>query len=448
MQFRSRKLLGVVAAAAAAGLAMTGCASSEASGSGSGGTETIQFWHRNFTPAENIWYKDIVAKFNASQKEVKVVDTEVPADAWDQKMKAAQAAGKAPDIYTHSAPIEDAVEAGQLHKLNGIVSDKALGEIIDTAKPVSEINGTYYAYPLLLEPQTVLFWNKDMLNKAGVDAEKGPATWDDLLAACAKIKPTLAAGQYCISPAQDAVTMAWSTVGQQYNFAGHGALTDDWTKPAVNDPGYKALMGEYKKLWDSGYMPKQPLAPYVAGKDYGQEKVAFKVSGSWMLSEIGSDYKDLLGKTGIGKFPSSEAGNTRTTTTLGNFKWVVDGRTKHAKAAGKFLEWAIAGDPVNVVPFFVNTQFTKIPVRQSVQDAVAKDQASVKAPWSDYIVNEIAPDAITELSYPWDVALAVGTAMEKVMKGAASEDAAIQTAESSINTVIKRDNLPAKAPKK
>ena len=448
MQLRSRKLLGVVTASAVAGLAMSGCSGSDAGDGASGGATTIQFWHRTFAPAENAWYKDVVAKFNASQKEVKVVDTEVPADAWDQKMKAAQAAGKAPDVYTHSGPIQDGVNAGQLHELNGIVSDKALGEIIDTAKPVSAIGDKYYAYPLLLEPQTVLFWNKDMLAKAGVDTEKAPATWDELLAACAKIKPTLGAGQYCISPAQDAVTMAWSTVGQQYNFAGHGALTDDWTAPAVDDPGYRQLMGRYKAMWDAGYMPKQPLAAYVEGKDYGQKKVAYKVSGSWMLSEVGSDYKELLDKTGLGKFPSSDASNTRPTTTLGNFKWVVDGRTKNAKAAGKFLEWAIAGEPANLVPFFVNTQFTKIPVRQSVQDAVGKDQAAAKAPWSSYIVDEIAPSAITEMSYPWDVSLAVGTAMEKVMKGAASEDAAIKTADSAIATVIKRDNLPSKAPKK
>lgn len=447
MQIRSRKLLGVLAAATAVGLGLSGCAGSDNAGGGSGGTTTIQFWHRTFTPAENAWYKDIVAKFNASQKDVKVVDTEVPADAWDQKMKAAQAAGKAPDVYTHPGAIQDGVDSGQLRKLNGIVSDKALGEIIDTAKPVSEVDGTYYAYPLLMEPQAVLFWNKDMLTKAGVDAEKGPATWDDLLAACAKIKPTLAAGQYCISPASDAVTMAWATAGQQYNFAGHGALASDWSKPDINNDGYKALMGEYKKLWDAGYMPKQPLAAYVEGKDFGQKKVAFKVSGSWMLSEIGSDYKDLLPKTGLGKFPTSDASNTRTTTTLGNFKWVVDGRTKNAKAAGKFLEWAIAGDPANVVPFFVNTQFTKIPVRKSVQDAVAKDEAAAKAPWSSFIVNEVAPDAVTEFSYPWDVSLAVGTAMEKVMKGAAQPDAAVKTAEGSIATVIKRNDLTSKAPK-
>src|SRR5690606_38928880 len=122
-----------------------------------GGVTTIQFWHRTFTPAENAWYADIVKKFNAAQDKIKVVDTEVPADAWDQKMKAAQAAGKAPDVYTHSGPIQDAVNAGQLHELNGIVSDDSLEQILPAAQSISEIGGTYYAYPLLQEAQAVLF---------------------------------------------------------------------------------------------------------------------------------------------------------------------------------------------------------------------------------------------------------------------------------------------------
>ncbi|WP_040167431.1 ABC transporter substrate-binding protein [Microbacterium gorillae] len=451
---RSRRLvLGATGAVAAITL-LAGCGSGtpgESAGGGSGdagGVTEVQFWHRTFTPAENDWYSGIVKKFNESQSKIKVVDTEVPADAWDQKMKAAQAAGKAPDIYTHSGSIQDAVAAGQLHKLNGLVPDDKLKEILPAATSISAVDGTYYAYPLLQEAQAVLFWNKDMLSAAGVDTDKAPATWDDLLAACAKIKPTLKSGQYCISPAQDAATFAWSTVGQQYNFAGHTALKDDWTAADINNDGYKALMGYYKKLWDEGYMPKQPLAAYVEGKDFGEQKVAFKVSGSWMMSEIGSDYKDLLTKTGVGAFPSSEAGNDRTATTLGNFKWVIDAKSKNAQAAADFLTWSIAGDPANVVPFFVNTQFTKIPVRQSVQDAVAADEAAAKAPWSSILVKDIAPTAIPEPTYPWDVSLAVGTAMETVMKGAATPDAAIATAEKAIATVVQRDGLADKAPKK
>ncbi len=383
--FTRRQLLtaGVALSAAAT---VTACGSSTpgtpagptttAATSGGGGTSaaaatTIEFWHRTFTPVENEWYKDIVKQFNAAQTDVKVVDTEVPADAWDQKMKSAQAAGKAPDIYTHPGFIEDAVNAGQLHELNQIVGEDKLAEIIDAAKPVSEIGGKYYAYPLLLEPQTVLFWNKDMLSAAGLDPEKGPTTWDELFDMCAKIKPTLKSGQYCISPALDAITFAWSTVGQQYNFAGHTALSPDWTKPAVNDPGYRALMEAYKKLWDNDYVPKQALAAYVEGKDFGEQKVAFKVSGSWMMSEIGSDFPDLLTKTGVGPFVNAPNSGGRTATTLGNFKWVIDAKTSHAEAAGKFLVWALAGDPQLLVPFFVKTQFTKVPVRKSVQEAVA-----------------------------------------------------------------------------
>lgn len=445
-----RAVIAAVGAVTVGTLALAGCGSStpgESADSGDdSGATTIQFWHRTFTPVENEWYADIVKKFNESQDEIKVVDTEVPADAWDQKMKAAQAAGKAPDVYTHAGSIQDAVNAGQLHDLDSIVPADALAEIMDAAKPVSEMDGAYYAYPLLLEPQTVLFWNKDMLDAAGVDSENGPETWDDLMAACEKIAPTLESGQYCISPAQDAATFAWSSVGQQYNFAGHTALTDDWTAPNIDDDGYRALMEQYKQLWDNGFMPKQPLAAYVEGKDFGEQKVAFKVSGSWMMSEIGSDYADLLGSTGIGAFPNAPDSDGRTATTLGNFKWVVDAKSKNPEAAGEFLSWAIAGDPENLVPFFVDTQFTKVPVRQSVQDAVADDEAAADAPWSDIIVNDIAPTAIPEPTYPWDVSLAVGTALESAMKGSASVDDAIKTAGQAIQTVIDRDSLADKAP--
>ena len=75
-------------------------------------------------------------------------------------------------------------------------------------------------------------------------------------------------------------------------------------------------------------------------------------------------------------------------------------------------------------------------------------EAAAKAPWSSVITNDIAPDAIPEPTYQWDVSLAVGTAMESVMKGAASPDDAIKTADAAIQKVIQSQDLPSKAPKK
>jgi len=78
---------------------------------------------------------------------------------------------------------------------------------------------------------------------------------------------------------------------------------------------------------------------------------------------------------------------------------------------------------------------------------VAETQGAADAPWSGILVNDIAPTAIPEPLYPWDVSLAVGTAMESVMKGAASPDDAIKTAEDAIKKVIQQQDLPSKAPK-
>ncbi len=446
--------LGTVAAAG-----LTACGSStpgqsaktpEASTAGASSaatTTTIQFWHRTFTPAENKWYKDIVAKFNAAQTAVKVVDTEIPGDAWDEKMKAAQSAGKAPDIYTHPGAIQDGVRLGQLHELDSLMPKEKLAEIVKEALPVSQLGGKYYAYPLLLEPQSVLFWNKDMFKAAGLDPEAPPKSWEELFSYCEKIKPTLQPGQFCISPAADQVTFAWSSVGQQMNFAGHTALSSDWTKPTVVDDGYKQLITAYKTMYEKGYMPKQALAPYVEGKDYGQKKVAMKVSGSWMMSELGTDYPDLLTKTGVAPLMARGGDQTKPTSTLGNFKWVIDAKAAQPKAAAAFLAWALAGDPALLVPFFVDTQFTKVPARKSVADAVAKDPKAGQAPWSKAIAEKIAPYAIPEPSYPWDVSMAVGLAIEKGMKGAATVDAALAEADATIAKVIQQNNLPAIAPK-
>lgn len=412
------------------------------------GTVEITFWHRTFTPVENTWYKDVVKQFNAAQSAIKVVDTEIPADAWAQKMKAAQAAGKAPDVYTSSDSIADSVRLGQLHELNSVIDQAKLDEIIPEARRICAQDGTFYAYPLLLEAQTVLFWNKDMFTASGLDPEVSPKSWDELYQFCARIKPTLKTGQYCISTAQDSGTFAWSTVGQQMNFAGHIALADDWTKPAVQDAGYKDLINAYKKLWTSGYIPKQPLASYVEGKDFGQKKVAMKVSGSWMMSEIGSDYKDLLFKTGVAPFPSKSGDPTSTVSTLGDFKWVIDAKSKNVKAAADFISWALAGDPQILVPFFVNTQFTKAPTRKKVADAVAASEKTANAPWSKLVTEQVVPYSIAGPLYPWDVSLAVGLAMEKGMKGAATPDAALNEAASTIQKVIDRENLPAQAPAK
>lgn len=439
----------------AAGLSAT-AASLAACGSGTPGQSKddadaagdrtqIEFWHRTFTPFENEWYADIVKQYNDAQDTYFVTDVEVPADAWEQRVKSAQAAGTMPDVYTDPSTMDEGARLGQFLALDDLIDAEQLDDLTDQAKELVTVDGKVYGYPLLLEPQSALFWNKEMFEEAGLDPEKPPTSWDELYETCEKLLPALPDGTFALTTAGDQDTFAWATVGQQYQVSGHFPITDDWSEADTDDPKYEELLGFYKTLREKGYIPKQPLGPYVEAKAYGEKKCAMMTSGSWAFSEIASDYEELLDSTGIAPFPTSDGDLSDSVATLGNFKWVIDAKTEQPEAAADFVSWCLAGDVENLVPFFVGTQFTKAPARPSVADAVQAAPEADDAPWSAVVSEDIAPASISNPSYPWDILLAMGKALEKGMNG---EDpaAALKAAGTEIQKVIDREELAGKAP--
>ena len=436
------------AAAAAGGLAACGSGTpgqSKDDAAAAGDRTQIEFWHRTFTPFENDWYADIVTKYNEAQDQYFVKNTEIPADAWEQRMKSAQAAGTMPDVYTDPSTMDEGVRLGQFLALDDVMEASALENLTDQAKKLVTVAGKVYGYPLLLEPQTTLFWNKEMFEQAGLDPETPPTSWDELYSYCDTLKGSIPDGAFPITTAQDQGTFAWATQGQQFEVAGHLPISDDWSTAEATDEKYHQLIEFYATLYSEGFIPKQPLGAYVEAKPFGERKSAMMTSGSWAMSEIGSDYEDLLPITGVSTFPTSDGDLSESVSTLGNFKWVIDAKTDQPEAAADFVSWCLAGDVENLVPFFVGTQFTKAPARPDVADAVQQDPAAADATWSAVVSDEIAPASIESPSYPWDVSLAMGVALEKGMNG---EDPAqvLEEANAAIQRIIEREELAGKAP--
>jgi raffinose/stachyose/melibiose transport system substrate-binding protein len=103
------------------------------------------------------------------------------------QFQTAAAAGKAPDIqYLWNGVYHmESVWLGYLKGLKGLVKDDVLNASNPTA--LSHFGGNIYRvgwYPL------PMFWcyNKTLFEKAGLDPEVPPATWEALLAACEKLK--------------------------------------------------------------------------------------------------------------------------------------------------------------------------------------------------------------------------------------------------------------------
>jgi sn-glycerol 3-phosphate transport system substrate-binding protein len=175
----------------------------------------IQWWH-SMPGALGEWVGDLAKDFNASQTGVKV--TPVFKGSYDESMTAAVAAfraGNAPHIL-------QVFEVGTATMMASKGAIKPVGEIMKAAGGfdqnayVPAVAG-YYTAPngqMLSMPfnsSTTVFWyNKDAFTKAGLDPNKPPTTWPEVVSAAAKLK---ASGEKC------PYTTSWQSWTQLESFS-------------------------------------------------------------------------------------------------------------------------------------------------------------------------------------------------------------------------------------
>jgi multiple sugar transport system substrate-binding protein len=426
----------------AASLALAGCGGGSAKTEG--GKTVITFWQQKFEDYQQAWFKKEIDAFNASQDKVKVDYQVVPADTWAQKLKAAQAAGKAPDVQTTNyGNIPAAAANGELADLDGLLPDSAFADIKDNVKSFVTIGGKHYAYPMLVEPSTVLYYRKDLVQAAGLDPNNPPKTWADLTQWATKLTSGKVKGMTIASTAPD---LGWSSWGLQYNACGHLPVSDDWSKSVATDPCFAQLLNLYKSLYQSGVMPKTPKVGYADGAPYGNGEVAMMAGGSWVIGQLKVSFPAMIAKTAVAPFPSVDGDPAKTTATLGGWTLTVDARSKAKDNAAQFVQWLLAGDPAIMADFFKTSGFSKYTVRSSVDQALASNPDASSDPFMKVISSQVVPSGKAEPAYPWDIALAFGTAIESAMKGNLSVQAALKKADAQINDVIKKQNLAGTAP--
>jgi multiple sugar transport system substrate-binding protein len=77
----------------------------------------------------------MTARFNKENKDYYIDLQFVPGDAWDEKLKAAQAAGTAPDAYMiNYNKILHAASQGLLMPLNDYISQEAFDDLHDNIR--------------------------------------------------------------------------------------------------------------------------------------------------------------------------------------------------------------------------------------------------------------------------------------------------------------------------
>ena len=168
----------------------------------------IQWWYSQ-TGAISDRVLELADQFNKSQSDYKVIATYK--GGYDEAMAAAIAAfraGNAPNILQ----VFEVGTATMMYAKGAVVpvSDlmKKAGESFDPSVYVPAVAGYYTSARGEMQSlpfnasTTVFYYNKDKFAKAGLDPEKPPVTWQDVVSAAAKLK---ASGERC------AYTTGWQS---------------------------------------------------------------------------------------------------------------------------------------------------------------------------------------------------------------------------------------------
>jgi raffinose/stachyose/melibiose transport system substrate-binding protein len=317
--------LGVGAGAAAA---LAACGSSgpgdKTGSSGGGGAGAASYWSLSGPPGQPI-RQAAVDRFNKANPDSKITPTFFANDAYKQKIKTAIGAGQAPTMIWGwgGGGLKAYVDASQVVDLtdwfgqNAAVKDKIFASSFGAAT----VNGKIYAMPIETVQPIVLYYNKKVFDKVGVQP---PQSWGEIMALVPKFNAKNIA-PFSLGGQSRWTNMMWleflldRTAGSEvFNnvFAGQKGA---WSDPAVLD-----MLSKVQQLVKANGFVKG-FSSVTADSNADQAllytgKAAMMLHGSWSYGIQQAQGGNFVKSGGLGymNFPPVEGGKGDPSNTVGN----------------------------------------------------------------------------------------------------------------------------------
>lgn len=287
--------VGVTTALTACGKSATEQNSAPPVAIGDGGAEgydgpkvELQFWN-GFTGGDGAFMKKLVDEFIAEHENIAVsIQTMQWADYY-KKLPTAVQSGNGPDIAVmHVDSVATNAARNVIQPLDDVA--KALNLTEADFAPVPWEAGIYkdvrYAIPLDVHPLG-FFYNKDVMDKAGLDPENPPVTNDDYMAALDALKGKGIAGHWA-SPFPFTGGLTMQSLLAQF---GGSLFNADATKAAWGEEGGVKAFTWWQDLVKNGYSnPKVAQDADFIALQNGQ--TAFNWNGIWSINTL-AEKKDL-----------------------------------------------------------------------------------------------------------------------------------------------------------
>lgn len=276
----------------------------------------IRLWHA-MNGVRGVEFERLVARFNASQSQFRVVATYK--GAFDEAVVEAVTAR-----HARRAPhLVQASELGGAYLLEQKEVVRPLWQVMSPAQPffvVDELldaEGRLVALPLG-RSTPVLYYNRDAFRLAMLDPKKPPATWTDMVPVLAAL---VASGTDC------AFTVAWPASVLLENMAA-------WHNQAFATDARLVFNSRLAVRWVSTLTTWQKSGYFTYSARRGEAEARFAAGECALLAASSANYAELRSRVtfdlGVAQFPYYDDFDDAPLNTLsaGTALWVMAGRPK------------------------------------------------------------------------------------------------------------------------
>lgn len=276
-----KKTLALLAVAALATACSQGSATKDTS-TADGGKVTLRYFTFSAAPDHVKDLDKIVAAFEKDNPKVDVVVETAPYDQYFTKLQTSIAGGTAPDTFElNYENFVTYASAGSLLDLGTVAGDAAPTGFAEESLNAFKHEGKQFGLPASFST-VVLFYNKDLFKKAGVEAPTADWTWAEEQAAAAKLTDKKAKVYGDFQPVQ--FFEFYKTLKQ----AGGEFLSADGKKSTFNSPaGIKAANWLVSKVGKT--MPTEAEIGGTADYDtnlFKSGKLAMWHNGIWQFAGL------------------------------------------------------------------------------------------------------------------------------------------------------------------
>jgi multiple sugar transport system substrate-binding protein len=342
----------------------------------------------------------------------------VPWEAAHDKISAAIAAGKTPDVSLIGTTwMGEFAEAGGLDPTpEGLVDESAF---YPGAWDSTVVGDTSYGVPWYVETR-VLFYRTDLAQKAGWD--KAPTTWDEFQQFAADLKKAGVKYPVSLQPGQ---TGSWQSVLPFAWSNGAEVADDSGSSYSLDSPEMTEAIDYFKSFFDKGYSQTRVLDPGELENGFAKGTYGSFISGPWHMGLV-EDAGLSQDKYAVAPLPGKDSSPGTSFTGGGDLAVFKD--SDNRDSAWKLVKWLT--QPQTQQDWY--TTLTDLPAVKAAWDSGKLADDERLQVFGDQLDSAKAPPAVPT----WEqVAAVIDADIEKAVKGATPTEEAVKHMQSQAESI-------------